>query len=615
MEKTRIIIVEDERIVADDIKTTLNSFGYAVIAIINNGQQAVEKALELKPDLMLMDIMLKGKMNGIEAASRIKEKIEIPIIYLTAYADNATLEKAKVTEPFGYIVKPFSEKELHSTIEMAIYKHKSEKKIKESEQKYKELYDNAPDGFLSTDDQWRIFESNKKIQDMLGRSPQELKGAFITDFIKADLVETFEKALQKFRKSGYLMNFETELIKKDKSSFHAVINSSISCDEENGFVKIQTSIKDVSRLKDLEDENTMLSEKIIKLSKKIQLTENEKKVLYGMVANSLLNDVELSKLIKIKRSTVTSIKNKLLRENYYSTIRMPDFVFLGCELFSVIHAKINTANPNNEQKTKLLKQLSQSEDIFYFNANDRELMGFIISKNLTSLKKDVLSIFDAYEKYGFLDDLVVSHFPFEISSVTNFFDYSSLLCKLFGFEPLKQPKPSKKHASKKLTQNEKMILYALVRYPQLNDSELAEKTGFPRPSISQTRRRLIEDGTITCINIPNILQIKQELLIFDHIRLENKLDKNSSKLLNDYFKSCSGMIFVMTEDSEIYAASVYDDYSDFDIAHSDMLAYLNKNRILIKRKDNHIFPITQMKSSKLDFAHLLKKILDIKKQF
>lgn len=130
MSKTNILIVEDESIVAKDIQHSLKKLGYTVVAICSNGEDAINAAEEFKPDLVLMDIMLKGDMSGIEAANQIREKHKIPVIYLTAYADESTLNKAKVTEPYGYIIKPFKEIDLHTSIEMAIYKHEKESDVK-----------------------------------------------------------------------------------------------------------------------------------------------------------------------------------------------------------------------------------------------------------------------------------------------------------------------------------------------------------------------------------------------------------------------------------------------------------------------------------------------------
>lgn len=131
MARSRILVVEDEVIVAMGIRQKLEDLGYEVTDIVLSGEDAVEKALETQPDLILMDIVLKGKMDGIEAASKIRNQMDIPIIYLTAYSDEETLERARVTEPYGYIIKPFKESEINANIEMALYKHDVEKKKKE----------------------------------------------------------------------------------------------------------------------------------------------------------------------------------------------------------------------------------------------------------------------------------------------------------------------------------------------------------------------------------------------------------------------------------------------------------------------------------------------------
>jgi len=129
MKKTKILVVEDERIVAEDIKRSLEALGYKVCSIVSTGEDAVKQAGRYKPDLVLMDIVLKGKMNGIKAANQITSLYHIPVVYLTAYADENTLQRAKITQPYGYIIKPFTDRELYSNIEIALYKSRMERKI------------------------------------------------------------------------------------------------------------------------------------------------------------------------------------------------------------------------------------------------------------------------------------------------------------------------------------------------------------------------------------------------------------------------------------------------------------------------------------------------------
>ncbi len=151
MTNSQILIVEDEGIIAKDIQNTLEGLGYAVPAIASSGEGAIKKAAEALPDLVLMDIVLEGHMDGVEAAEQIRDRLDIPVVYLTAYADNKTLQRAKVTEPYGYILKPFSERELYTTIEMALYKHKMEKKLRESEQWLATTLKSIGDAVIATD--------------------------------------------------------------------------------------------------------------------------------------------------------------------------------------------------------------------------------------------------------------------------------------------------------------------------------------------------------------------------------------------------------------------------------------------------------------------------------
>lgn len=130
MSKINVLIVEDESIVAKDIQQSLKKLGYNVVDTASTGENAIKLAEEKHPDLILMDIMLKGEMSGIDVAEYVKKNLNIPVIFLTAYADESTLNKAKMTEPYGYIIKPFKEVDLHTAIEMAVYKHEKEGEIR-----------------------------------------------------------------------------------------------------------------------------------------------------------------------------------------------------------------------------------------------------------------------------------------------------------------------------------------------------------------------------------------------------------------------------------------------------------------------------------------------------
>jgi PAS domain S-box-containing protein len=124
---TQILVVEDDRAIATNLCHELTDLGYEVPATASSAEEALRLADAAQPDLVLMDIMLNGRMDGIEASTELRERADVPIVYLTAHADDATLRRAKVTEPYGYLIKPYEERELRTTIETALFKHRMER--------------------------------------------------------------------------------------------------------------------------------------------------------------------------------------------------------------------------------------------------------------------------------------------------------------------------------------------------------------------------------------------------------------------------------------------------------------------------------------------------------
>ena len=160
MKKAKILIVEDESIVAKDIQVTLEKLGYDVVGTIAEGEKVLDIVKDKTPDLILMDIMLKGKMTGIDTSIQIHKEVSVPIIYMTAYADKDTLSKAKMTQPHGYIIKPYKEVDLRTTVEIALYKHKKEDKIKKERDLYYSIIkaDKNTDGSIFVKSKYQLVK-------------------------------------------------------------------------------------------------------------------------------------------------------------------------------------------------------------------------------------------------------------------------------------------------------------------------------------------------------------------------------------------------------------------------------------------------------------------------
>ena len=173
MTKASILVVEDEHIVARDIAARLQRRGYLVVGIASTAQEAIEGTGTHRPDLVLMDIMLKGDVDGIAAADQIRDLYDVPVVYLTAFADDQTLARAKVTDAFGYILKPFEERELTITIDMALYKHRMETRLRESERWLSTTLRSIGDGIIAADTAGAITFLNAVAEELTGWRTEE----------------------------------------------------------------------------------------------------------------------------------------------------------------------------------------------------------------------------------------------------------------------------------------------------------------------------------------------------------------------------------------------------------------------------------------------------------
>ena len=234
MEKYRIFIVEDETIVANDLKEMLINLGYTVVGAARSGEIALEKVGKTNPDLVLMDIHLSGKMDGIQAAEEIHKTSTIPIIYFTAYADKELLDRAKLTDPYGYIIKPYHERELQSAIEVALYKNSFDRKIKESEERFRLLLQHVPSVAVqgySTDGTIQYWNDSSEL--LYGYTAQEAIGKNLVDLIiPPEMHDDVRKAIAFMAETGQpIPASELSLMRKDGSrvlvfSSHAIVKRS-----------------------------------------------------------------------------------------------------------------------------------------------------------------------------------------------------------------------------------------------------------------------------------------------------------------------------------------------------------------------------------------------------
>jgi hypothetical protein len=195
MGRAKILIVEDESIVALNIQSRLERLGYVVTGNIPSGEAAIQKVEETSPDLVLMDIKLKGTVDGIEAAGQIRNRFQIPVVYLTAYSDDETLNRAKLTEPYGYILKPFESRDLCTVIEVALYKHQMEQQRREREQWLATTLKSIGDAVITTDSEGLVTFMNPVAEMLTCWKQEEVLGNDLSQVFQA-INETTREAVQ-----------------------------------------------------------------------------------------------------------------------------------------------------------------------------------------------------------------------------------------------------------------------------------------------------------------------------------------------------------------------------------------------------------------------------------
>ncbi|MGO9568595.1 MAG: response regulator [Desulfomonilaceae bacterium] len=235
MRKSRILVAEHERRVVEDIRVTLEDLGYEIVGVVSTGEEAVRKAAETKPDLALMDIVLAGEIDGMGAAKSIRDTWNVPVIYLTAYSERRTQDRTQATEPFGYLLKPFKGSDLRCAIETALCKHQMEMRLRESEQKFRFLYENAPSPYQSLDESGRVLEVNKTWLDLFGYSRNEVINQWFGYFLAPKYQEDSCGGVWGRESGGRIQGVELEMVKKDGAPVTVLLDGIVAADGDGKF--------------------------------------------------------------------------------------------------------------------------------------------------------------------------------------------------------------------------------------------------------------------------------------------------------------------------------------------------------------------------------------------
>lgn len=326
----RILPVEDERVVARDLQNRLKKLGYEVPVVASSKAEATSVVEKVRPDLVLMDIRLNGVPEGIDAAREMREKFDLPVIYLTAHSDPETLEQAKVTEPFGYVLKPFEDRELLATIEMAVHKHRMEKRLREKER----LINLSHDAIITTDSAGAITSWNAGAQEIYGWSGTEAAGRNINELLQTRSATSTAEMGSALDREG---RWDGEMVRCAKDGAELFVDSrqvlvSPSNGDAGGILEINRDVTDRRRAQmaleaTLSQLKSALTEKTVLLREVHHRVKNNLAVissLLGMKAEATENN-EARSALEQSQQRVRSIA--MIHEQLYGSDRLDRIQF------------------------------------------------------------------------------------------------------------------------------------------------------------------------------------------------------------------------------------------------------------------------------------------------
>ncbi len=391
MENAKILIVEDQPTIATGIKNSCISLGYKVTSIVDTGEKAIEKAESDKPDIILMDIRIDGKTNGIEAAENIRLRFGIPVIFSAAHLDEERIERAKITMPFGYVLKPIQKRDLKITIEMALYvsqvdqeRRQTEERLRESEEKYKIAFKTNPDSVTITRLDGLYIDVNDGFTQLTGYTRQDVIGRFSQQINIWEKPEDRERFVSELKENSCVKNMETRFRCKDGSFLVTLMSANmIELHNEPHILLITKDITDRIRiLKALKESQVLFSQMFEQSSTSM--------CLYDPGGTNIRVNPEFCKMFGVDEKVITDGRYNLFKDQ---AIKDAGLTPLLTEIFE----KKKTMNwetsfdiglASKSQKTPSLKK----EKIFL------EVFGYPILDDEGALKCVVLQHYDMTEK-------------------------------------------------------------------------------------------------------------------------------------------------------------------------------------------------------------------------
>jgi len=350
-----------------------------------------------------------------------------------------------------------------------------------------------------------------------------------------------------------------------------------------------------------------------------KLTGKEKLVLYSLVRWPTLNDIELSKKIPIKRPTITAIRNKLRKEGIYRDIIVPNLEMLGCEILTVRYGGFNPTTTYEDRKK--YSSVNRFPEVFFKKSCDSQRIALSAAKNFTEVMEYIEYSNIIYDKHNLLGESGLKHvlFPLKLSKILRFFDYAPLLRKELEIDveekEVKQDLKPRVTKPRDFTENEKIILYALTKYPELNDGEIAKKISMTRQSVNKMKKKFEMEGMIRKIRVPDIKKLGFEVIVLVHffIKPEHVMEEREASI--EYTLGYPNIVFLVSRNLESAVVGVAKTFTELKKAYTTFLSEYKRRDLMAKEPVMVIMPVEEIKDGMDGRYHpLVKKVLGIKKE-
>lgn len=346
-----------------------------------------------------------------------------------------------------------------------------------------------------------------------------------------------------------------------------------------------------------------------------ELTEKEKKTLYGLVKHPNYNDRELAEEIKLKLSTVTAIRRRLRNSDHYFTIRFPVLQHMGCEIMAIAYGNLNRMISRSEKNSAMNELAKQWGSTFLICSSDDTAILMSMEKNYTEIKRNVMEQQRFLSSANLLSDDSWHYalFPFEVSKVLNLFDYSSIISrplKMKKEESQKIPLDFEVTSQFNLTSKEKKVLAGLVENPETPDNAIAKKVGVSRQALSNMRKKFESEKLTVELNIPNLGLLGQEILVLSHVRFNPKCMMEDRRKGINYLLEETPQFFTITGSYEAVILHSVKNYEEYNYFKNKLLSIYTSRDFIRGEPVIKLLPISDMVYHKqFDFGDVVRNIL------